>query len=227
MSYQVRVRIRGTSPLLHNRMALPDEAAEEPRALGGAQDYSGEWKQRMYRDELLGCYIPADHIYGLLPKAGADFQIKGRGKKTYRDLLKAIVLVDEERIAIDRDAPDEIDRRYVAVNRNRVLRSRPRYAPGWEACFTLTVLDDQFRAELLEEILRHGGQRVGIGDYRPRFGRFAVTQFEVLEKDQPGRLEVAANPAKAPGSMRDRDPDEKKKGRRVTRTPEGAESVPG
>ena len=56
------------------------------------------------------------------------------------------------------------------------MRIRPRL-DDWSLTFTLTCIEDQVDAEALKMILDYAGRAVGIGDYRPRFGGFAVTQF--------------------------------------------------
>lgn len=37
-------------------------------------------------------------------------------------------------------------------------------------------------ASVVLEILEDAGRRVGIGDYRPKFGRFQVVRFEVVKE---------------------------------------------
>ena len=182
MSYAVRLTIAGISPMLQNRMAMPTADADEAKRKSGEEDYAEEWRDRSYVDKKIGYYIPADWFYGLLPKAGTEFQIKGRGKKTYKDFLKAAVVVDDEMIPLGKKKPDTIDQRYVTINRSRVLRLRPRFEAGWRVTLTLTVLDDQLKPAILEEIIRHAGTRVGIGDFRPRFGRFVIEKFEIIKR---------------------------------------------
>jgi len=48
----------------------------------------------------------------------------------------------------------------------------------------LNVLDDQISVDTVQEVLALAGKTVGIGDYRPRFGRFRVSQFEVVKNDK-------------------------------------------
>jgi hypothetical protein len=73
------------------------------------------------------------------------------------------------------DAEHFVDYRGVGVNGKRVMRCRPRF-PNWSLDIALdydeTVLDGR---ELLQ-FITVAGQLLGIGDYRPRFGRFTVSQ---------------------------------------------------
>lgn len=171
----VQVTIKGTCPMMQHQMIADDTTI---KVRSGEKDYSMEWKKAMYFDNKIGCYIPADHIYGALAKSAVNFQITGKGKKTYKDLVRAAVIVNEEKIPLGKKEPDEIDARFVSVQRNRVNRQRPKFNEGWEAKFSLTILDDQLASGVLKEIIEHAGKFVGIGDFRPRFGRFEVVGFK-------------------------------------------------
>ena len=121
-------------------------------------------------------YQPAEHIYQCMVKAASEFQIQGRGKKTYKDLVKGGVIVTPECIP-HLDGDYEIDSRPVVIQRARVMRHRP-LLKDWELTFDIAVIDDGIPMEVLNKILQRAGEQIGIGDYRPRFGRFIVTKFE-------------------------------------------------
>ena len=63
----------------------------------------------------------------------------------------------------------------VIVQRAAVARARLQIAPGWELKFNLEVHDDQVRPDVIPEIMVEARRAVGIGDFRPRYGRFEVT----------------------------------------------------
>jgi hypothetical protein len=74
----------------------------------------------------------------------------------------------------------EIDRRPAVVQRQRILRARPRFNNWAIGCMTL-LFDEQLvpTPTILPDIMADAGQRKGVGDYRPGkskgwFGRFAV-----------------------------------------------------
>jgi hypothetical protein len=69
-----------------------------------------------------------------------------------------------------------IDRRAVVVQRARIMRERPRF-DNWGLSFVIETLDEQLPVSAIKEILDYAG-KVGLGDYRPRFGRFIVTEFK-------------------------------------------------
>lgn len=193
--YKVDALIVGTAPLLQNRFA----PAEEKKLLEGATkktgsvDWSGEWIGKMYTK---GGYLvqPATHIEGALTKAAVLFQIKGRGKKTWKDTVRAYVYVAPVNIVHHLDGepvkepPHDLNGdsghlsvsiMRVKVNRAAVARSRLMVDAGWELPFAIDVIDDQMRPEVLQQILEEAGRAIGIGDYRPRYGRFEVVKFEI------------------------------------------------
>ncbi|GAI19389.1 unnamed protein product, partial [marine sediment metagenome] len=63
------------------------------------------------------------------------------------------------------------------IQRARIMRARPRF-DKWELDFTIDFDDEIIGKDKVNEILTYAGQRIGIGDYRPLFGRFIVTKFQ-------------------------------------------------
>ncbi len=174
MSYQVSVKIEGISPLLQHRYEM-EKAEKKSKKKVGSVDYSEEIEQAIYRDEKGEIYQPASHIEGTLMKAAVNFQITGKGKKTYKDLTKMVIV---EPFAIPHLHKDfKIDKRPVVIGRARIIRCRPRF-DKWSLSFTMLVTEDQLPIEVLEEILEYAGRYIGIGDYRPRFGRFRIVEFK-------------------------------------------------
>lgn len=190
--YTVSCKIEGVAPLIQHRYPLPEfeTMSKGANKSTGSKDYTQEWREYFYADSLGQIFQPASHIEGALIKAAVSFKVVGKRGKTYKDLFQANVFIDPERIPhegftvpkeldTDGDKPLYLDVRPVVVQRNRVVRIRPTFAPGWKLCFEISVIDDEINHALLQDILIHAGKAVGIGDYRPRFGRFNVIGFEV------------------------------------------------
>jgi len=189
--YTVDCKVVGTAPLMQHRFPIPDLADMSKGATRktGSKDYSQEWHEYLYVDKDNMIYQPATHFEATMANAAVNFRIKGRGRKTYKDLFKAAVFVNPEEIPHGIEAPEELDTdgdkplyldmRPVVVSRARVVRIRPTFAPGWELEFGIEVMDDQIAPELVQDVLTLAGKTVGIGDFRPKFGRFSVARFEV------------------------------------------------
>lgn len=183
---KVKVSIKGTSPLLQHRYEFRLDCDERSKKKTGRKDYTEEWKAALYTDPKLGVVQPAVHIESAMIKAAGDFQIPGKGKKTYRDLFKSAVFVSPELVPHGlKGAPDEllkkgklrVDRRLVRIKGAGVERLRPRL-DEWSLSFTVEIHDDQLHPDVVRDVLIHAGRFVGIGDFRPRHGRFDVIEFK-------------------------------------------------
>jgi hypothetical protein len=62
----------------------------------------------------------------------------------------------------------------VRVTRARVMRTRPRFR-SWLAETTCEVDPGLLDLDRLRAILNDAGSMTGLGDYRPRFGRFSAS----------------------------------------------------
>lgn len=185
---EISVTIEGTAPLLQHRYLFKDEAEVFSKKKSGSKDYSEEWRKALYWNPDVGLFQPATHVEGALIRAASNFQITGRGKKTYKDLIKSTVFVKPDIIPygherLDPDALLErgiilIHRAICVVQRARVERLRPLLPVGWRLSFTIELHDEQMPKEVVKEILDYSGKFVGIGDWRPRHGRFQVVRFE-------------------------------------------------
>lgn len=188
--YTVNVSVEGIAPLMQHRFPLPDfeDLSKGGKKKTGETDYSQEWREYLYVTSDGEIYQPATHFDGALVKAAAGYKIQGARGKTYKDLFKGNVFVSPDSILHGIKAPESLDAdgskrlyldvRPVVVQRARVIRVRPCFAPGWRLDFEITVLDDQIPVNVVNEVLTLAGRTVGIGDFRPKFGRFMVIRFE-------------------------------------------------
>jgi len=123
-----------------------------------------------------GCYIPSEQLIESMVKAGTNIRVKGQGKKTYKDYIKSYIFIEPDEIVINGEWI--VDTRYVKIQRSGILRNRPMFKE-WNAEFTLIITDDSLPLDTIKEILEIAGTRIGIGDYRPRYGLFTVENFTV------------------------------------------------
>ena len=175
-----KVRIVGTAPLLMHRFGENAEAELQAKSKkrSGAHTPEQAAKELLYTLPNGKLCQPAEHIYRAMVKSAVNFQITGRGKKTYKDIVCGAMDVGPEFIE-HISQKWTVDSRSVVIpaTRGRVMRHRPRLNT-WQLDFELTSRDEQLAPEVLKQILEYCGNYVGIGDYRPRFGRFKVTKFE-------------------------------------------------
>jgi hypothetical protein len=126
-------------------------------------------------------YVPDRSVIGTI-RSGAKHNRRGRA-------VDAGVDVEAEDVPLLYEGPRDprelyearfVDRRPVGVQQARVMRVRPRF-DQWALRFRLLVDESIVNISDVRTALELGGQRDGIGDHRPRFGRFEVTQWLMAE----------------------------------------------
>lgn len=63
-------------------------------------------------------------------------------------------------------------RKGVAVQKSRIIRLRPMIPTGWSLTFVLEFDDSILNKKSLIKAIEDAGSLVGLGDWRPKFGRF-------------------------------------------------------
>lgn len=122
--------------------------------------------------------IPVDNVFGSIYVAAKAFKLGTRIKGALIPItdIEPIYLDGETRSADEHLSTwDNVDIRSVAVQRARVMRSRPIIRAPWTVTHTFEYMDDEINPAELQQILDRAGKIVGIGDYRPRFGTFTAT----------------------------------------------------
>lgn len=173
---RVNIEITGVVPLLHNKFSTENDGTKkEKRKVYVPED---EARKLLYQNPDGTIYQPAEHIFQSMIRAATDFKFEG--KKSYKDVITSGIVVSPENIPLIIELPYEIDARRVVINRASVIKWRPRFNQ-WKLQFTIDILDDtNISVSTLKDILEKAGSTKGVGDYRPRFGRFMVTQFQVV-----------------------------------------------
>jgi hypothetical protein len=182
----LRVRVVGEGPLLtHNPAAMSNKTGDAKR---GSRIPSAELEAEngAYRleDGTLG--IKGESFVGAIAgKSGAAGAFKTKNRGTMKSRLTHISCVEELVPLVHAKTGEPIrdyiiDQRPVVVQKSRIIRARP-LINDWSATFTIQY-DPQLVAEplIILEILSDAGRRIGVGDYRPRFGRFSVAGYALL-----------------------------------------------
>lgn len=181
--FKVDVTIKGISPILFHRFPEEDFESSEnvkPSKRGKANPTKEEQVEKsLYRLEDGRIYTPGEHLVGALIKAGAKFIMKGRS--SFKEAMFAGVFVEPMKI-VHKNQKYLMDWRSIVNNNNkaRVMCGRGRL-DEWELDFTLVCIDDRVTATTLKEILMYAGNYIGIGAYRPRYGRFEVVNFKEIK----------------------------------------------
>lgn len=180
------VKIRGIAPLLQARHLTPEEEqlmlARESGRKQKVKDLTDQeqFDMHTYRNAEGKFVQPSEMIEAAMAKAAVNFKLEG--KKTYKDLMKSGVLVEQENI-LHLNQDFKMDARW-GRNKNTggaVWVVRPRI-DEWALEFDINLLqDERIEPQILKEILVYAGLYVGIGAWRPKFGRFEVVEFTEIK----------------------------------------------
>jgi len=178
MTKTIDVEITGVAPLLQHRFATEEHGENKSKAKTKVYDSKTEAEKCLYKNKKGEIFQPSEHIYQSMVRAAVDFKFEG--KKTYKDVITSGILIEPEEIPLITTEPYEIDARGAVVQRARIIRWRPKFNQ-WSLKFKITILDDDnISVPVVKEILEKAGSSKGIGDYRPRYGRFMVTSFQEM-----------------------------------------------
>ena len=86
---------------------------------------------------------------------------------------------------------DYLDKRRVTVGTAAVPRVRPALAPGWRLKYVVTVTEPSLipptggtnKHPSLRALIDAAGSRQGLADYRPKFGKFEIVEWDVQDAD--------------------------------------------
>ena len=177
---QISVEIEGTAPLLQHKMSVEQEAQLDSKTKKRAGQAKGdECEDYLY---MVGDTIcqPAEHIIQAIIKRLGMYKIQGRGKSSYKEMGKGALNIVPEMIP-HKNQKWSVDSRTVVIpaTKGRTIRKRPRF-DKWGLAFTIEIINDDLPVEVVKSALDDAGREGGLGDYRPRFGRFIVTSFKEI-----------------------------------------------
>ncbi|MCX7689083.1 MAG: hypothetical protein N2045_14055 [Fimbriimonadales bacterium] len=180
----ITLRLEGLTPLLmHNAAGQLGQPSATRRSIPTPEE---EAERGTYRDADGNLVFPTSGIRSSILKAAGSMK---SGKKAFSTILAATLFQVEEWVPVLRNGEHvrdyAVDVRRVVVQKNGILRARPRIDTPWgmEVTFALDITDVQraFINSLLEAA-NIAGRAVGIGDYRPEkrglFGRYRVELVE-------------------------------------------------
>lgn len=185
MYEKLSFRIQGVSPLVMHNGQLADPlnkwakdlskiSSKKPKTEADHAEMARlEWHGSLYLHDGKPC-IPGELIEAAM--------IEG-ARKTKRGKLATAGILCAGNYLLEYDGPDNVkelweDERFrqrvgVRIQRVRVMRTRPTF-PEWAANIEMEYMPTVLNKGDIGDILKTVGQIIGIGDWRPRFGRFEV-----------------------------------------------------
>jgi hypothetical protein len=180
VSGKITATVIGIKPLLtHNPASIgANSGAKRGSRVPEPQD---EAEAGAYRNEDGVCCAKGEAFVGAIIAAASAWKIKRSSMRSALAHISALEeLVPLVHPSDGRPLTDYvIDRRRVRVMRAGIVRARPKFEQ-WSTTFTIEY-DTQLIKEprIIIDILCDAGNRIGVHDYRPRFGRFRVTEFAI------------------------------------------------
>lgn len=188
MKNQINFKIRSVVPLLMHseRSVNPFEPlVKQMKSITGKRKKTDEDLIEIARLEfLLSLYHDGKHYF--IPAVN----VFATGREAAKQLKLGTAW--KQAIIVDNDAtfdfkhksksPDELwdlveyrDVRSVGVNGSKIMRTRPIFKE-WSSEFTIFFDETKFNHQQIIDIIKLAGQYTGLGDYRPRFGRFEIEE---------------------------------------------------
>lgn len=180
--YMVDVKVEGTAAFLFHRWSVDGVEAKSKAAKGSKAKKEDDLESYVYRDREGILCIPTEYFRMSIINAAKYKQDPRSPRKSAMDLFKAGLVGMTDLCSLGVKEWEYIDRRRVMVQRNGITRHRPAMYSGWISAMTFQVLTPEYISPmLLNEVIQSAGRLIGVGDFRPTFGRFAVTKFAVVK----------------------------------------------
>jgi hypothetical protein len=190
--YAVEVEVLGISDLLFHRWNCDAIETKSKAAKGSKEKKTDDIESYVFRNDSGFLCVPGEYFRQAMVHAAKFLQDPRSPRKSAMDLFKSAVFSTSPLCSLGVKEWDYEDRRRVTVMRAGITRTRPALKTGWKCtvCFQVN-LPEYVSQELFLQVLNSAGRLIGIGDFRPTYGRFIVTNFKVL----PWRVNFAPNMA--------------------------------
>lgn len=186
MPHIVNITIEGTADLLLH--AWNCEAGEEKSAAkkGSATKRTDNIESYVQRNEDGFICLPSEYLRMSIVGAAKFRQDPRSPRKSAMDLYKAALISLKPLIPLTTvvgETPkiwDYEHRCRVQIQRNSITRSRPAFREGWKIEVPLLVnLPEYIESKDIHEVVSAAGRLIGVGDFRPTYGRFQIINFKV------------------------------------------------
>lgn len=178
LPYTVSVTIEGSADLLMHRWNVEAVDTKSKAAKNSAAKKTDNIESYVYRNEAGEICLPGEYLRQAIIAAAKYRQDPRSPRKSAMDLFKAGVVALTPLATLGKHEWDYLDVRRVMVQRAGVNRTRPAMRAGWSASFDLMInLPEYIMRNDLREVIENAGRLIGVGDFRPTYGRFGITLF--------------------------------------------------
>jgi hypothetical protein len=178
--YMVSMRIEGVCDLLFHRWNCESVAEKAKAPKNSKIKKTDDVETFVWRDSKNNICIPGEYLRQAMINAAKSNQDPRSPRKSAADLFKAGVVLLTNLSSLGTKKWDYLDTRRVTIQRQGINRTRPAMSVGWKADFDLQVITPEYiTPQLLHEVVTNAGKLVGVGDFRPTYGRFVITNWKV------------------------------------------------
>lgn len=178
--YVVNVTIEGSADFLFHRWNNEAVAEKAAAAKGSKAKKTDDIETYVYRDEKGNLAVPGEYLRMAIINAAKFKQDPRSPRKSAMDLYKAGIVSMTNLASLGVKDWDYEDKRRVTIQRAGVTRVRPAMRAGYRVTFQLMVnLPEYIDLQSLRETIEQAGRLIGIGDFRPTFGRFGIVNFDI------------------------------------------------
>jgi hypothetical protein len=179
LPYCVECTVQGVADLLFHRWNCDAIEAKAKAAKGSKEKKSDDIESFVFRDDAGYLCLPGEYFRMSMVNAAKFLQDPRSPRKSAMDLFKSAVFSTSPLCSLGVKEWDYEDRRRVTVMRAGITRIRPALKAGWKCTATFQVnLPEYVPQELFLQVLNEAGRLIGVGDFRPTFGRYAVANFK-------------------------------------------------
>ena len=179
LPYQATITIEGSADLLFHRWNCEAVAEKSKAAKNSAAKKSDNIESYVYRNDAGEICLPGEYLQQAIIHSAKFKQDPRSPRKSAMDLYKAGVVCLTTLASLGSKEWDYLDTRRVMVQRAGVNRVRPAMHAGWKATFDFQVLVPEYiDRNSLREVVEQAGRLIGLGDFRPTYGRFGIVRFE-------------------------------------------------
>jgi len=178
--YVVEITVEGVSAILFHRWDCDAVQAKAKARKGSTAKKEDNVESYVYRNGKNEISIPGEYFRMAIINAAKFSQDPRSPRKSAMDLFKAGIAVVSELCSLGTEKWDFLDQRRVGLQRNSITRMRPAMFAGWKAAVELQVLLPEYiTPHILNEVTGRAGRLIGVGDFRPTYGRFQINVFDV------------------------------------------------
>jgi hypothetical protein len=179
--YTVKMAISGTADFLFHRWNNENVAEKAKASKNSKAKKTDNLESYVYRLENGELAIPGEYLRQSIINAAKYRQDPRSPRKSAMDLYKAGVVSLTQLGSIGKKKWDYEDRRRAVIQRSGITRVRPALRVGWKASFDLMVLLPEYiDLAMLLDTATNAGRLIGLGDFRPTYGRFMVTSVSAI-----------------------------------------------